>query len=251
MASAIYIQATETDPRVAARAAWVERGQWLRAELEAKVWLATGLRLSAQRREQAREQLVNFATSQVKRYLWATDRTLYSVAEGAAETRLVVRGLRAHHQLLAEGIDRMERSDDTEAFAAAAHTLLGLLRASLHLEREVLLPAVAELPGVDLAGLLADWDTLLAGGVLEVPEVMDVREIPRGQRHPRIFAAFARLQPGGSFVLVNNHDPKHLRREFAATYPGHYRWDYLDSGPEQWRIRINRTSTTGQDRDDG
>ncbi|WP_396795916.1 DUF2249 domain-containing protein [Microbispora sp. H13382] len=40
---------------------------------------------------------------------------------------------------------------------------------------------------------------------------MDVREIPHGQRHPRIFARYAHLAPGEAFILVNNHDPKPLR----------------------------------------
>jgi uncharacterized protein (DUF2249 family) len=26
--------------------------------------------------------------------------------------------------------------------------------------------------------------------------------------------------------LVNNRDPKRLRREFEVTYPGQYGWDY-------------------------
>jgi uncharacterized protein (DUF2249 family) len=38
--------------------------------------------------------------------------------------------------------------------------------------------------------------------------------------------------------LVNNHDPKPLRREFQATYPDRFGWDYLEAGPEQWRVRI-------------
>ena len=83
-------------------------------------------------------------------------------------------------------------------------------------------------------------EVLLAGGVLDVPATVDVREIPHGRRHPRIFGTYARLAPGESFVLVNNHDPKPLRREFQATYPGQFGWDYLETGPDQWRVRIQR-----------
>jgi len=66
------------------------------------------------------------------------------------------------------------------------------------------------------------------------------REIPQGRRHPRIFGIYARLTPGESFVLVNNHDPKPLRREFQAAYPDRFGWDYLEAGPERWRVRIGR-----------
>jgi uncharacterized protein (DUF2249 family) len=93
---------------------------------------------------------------------------------------------------------------------------------------------------VDLSVLVEDVDTLLAGGALSTPGVVDVREIPHGRRHPRIFGVYGRLAPGESFVLVNNHDPKPLRREFQATYPDRFGWDYLEAGPERWRVRIGR-----------
>ena len=104
----------------------------------------------------------------------------------------------------------------------------------------MLIPALAVMPGIDLPALLDDVDILLAGGVLNPPELLDVREIPRGRRHPRIFGSYARLAPGESFVLVNNHDPKPLRREFQATYPDQFDWEYLEAGPDRWRVRIGR-----------
>ena len=55
-----------------------------------------------------------------------------------------------------------------------------------------------------------------------------------------LLGTYARLAPGESFVLVNNHDPKPLRREFQATYPDQFGWDYLESGPDQWQVRIER-----------
>lgn len=71
---------------------------------------------------------------------------------------------------------------------------------------------------------------------------LDVRLLPKSQRHPLIFARFDALAPGESFVLVNNHDPIHLRHEFARTRPGAYDWRYLDSSRSErlWRIRIIR-----------
>ncbi|WP_244223436.1 DUF2249 domain-containing protein [Amycolatopsis circi] len=83
---------------------------------------------------------------------------------------------------------------------------------------------------------------LLDGGELDGAEVLDVREIPHGTRHPRIFGRYARLAPGESFVLVNNHDPKPLRREFTATHGEDFTWEYVESGPEKWRVRIGRAA---------
>jgi uncharacterized protein (DUF2249 family)/quercetin dioxygenase-like cupin family protein len=59
---------------------------------------------------------------------------------------------------------------------------------------------------------------------------LDVREVPKPQRHPLIFARFDALAVGESFVLVNSHDPKHLRQEFDRDHPGTYDWQYLNSG---------------------
>jgi Uncharacterized conserved protein (DUF2249) len=48
----------------------------------------------------------------------------------------------------------------------------------------------------------------------------DVRRLRKPDKHPTIFAAYAALTVGESFVLVNNHDPEHLRAEFDADHPG-------------------------------
>jgi uncharacterized protein (DUF2249 family) len=236
----IYIQETETDPTALARRVLNERSKGLREELEAKVVLAADLRLAPMHREHARERLVEFCTHRLVRHLLATDRTIYAAAAGAAETRLLVRGLRTQHDLLAVRIHELRHHPEPDWFAAGAHMLVGMLRACMEVEREVLLPALIRLPGLDLPGLVADMGVLLAGGVLEVPTVVDVREIPHGRRHPRIFATFARLAPGESFVLVNNHDPKRLRREFEASYPEQFSWEYEQSGPAMWRVRVGR-----------
>jgi uncharacterized protein (DUF2249 family) len=71
---------------------------------------------------------------------------------------------------------------------------------------------------------------------------LDVRRVPKSQRHPMIFARFDALAAGESFVLVNSHDPIHLREEFARDRPGAYDWRYLESNQADrlWRIRIIR-----------
>lgn len=68
---------------------------------------------------------------------------------------------------------------------------------------------------------------------------LDVREIRKPQKHPTIFARYGELAVGESFVLVNNHDPKHLHDEFEVDFAGGYGWEYLERGPV-WRIRISK-----------
>jgi uncharacterized protein (DUF2249 family)/quercetin dioxygenase-like cupin family protein len=73
---------------------------------------------------------------------------------------------------------------------------------------------------------------------------LDVRQLRKPEKHPTIFATYAALAVGESFVLVNNHDPRHLRAEFDADHPGSYAWEYLEKGPEVWRIRISKLTST-------
>ena len=77
------------------------------------------------------------------------------------------------------------------------------------------------------------------GDAGEEPD-LDVRQVTHAQRHGLIFTAYRALQPGRGFVLVNDHDPRPLRYQFEAQYPGEFTWDYLESGPRVWRVRIGR-----------
>jgi len=71
-------------------------------------------------------------------------------------------------------------------------------------------------------------------------QVLDVRSVPPAGRHTRIFETFEALDAGAGFELVNDHDPKPLYYQFAAERSGTFTWDYLENGPELWRIRIGR-----------
>jgi uncharacterized protein (DUF2249 family) len=70
--------------------------------------------------------------------------------------------------------------------------------------------------------------------------VVDVREIAPRDRHPLIFTTFDRLQPGQALILVNDHDPKPLHYQFRFERQDQFEWEYLDAGPEVWRVRIGK-----------
>ena len=69
---------------------------------------------------------------------------------------------------------------------------------------------------------------------------IDVRTIAPPDRHPRIFSTFRELPAGQAMELVNDHDPKPLYHQFQANIPGRFAWDYLQSGPDLWRVRITK-----------
>lgn len=74
----------------------------------------------------------------------------------------------------------------------------------------------------------------------ELSEELDLREVPRPQRHPMIFAKFDALVPGASLRLLNDHDPIPLNRQFETIRPGQALWEYIERGPSLFRIRIRK-----------
>ena len=186
-------------------------------------------------------EMVDFCLHELRRYLAVADRDLYAPAAGDAETRLLVGALQIGAAALNAQIDDLAAAFD----AARISVLIAALDLQLQIEESVLMPALAGLPSVDPSWLAADLRAYLAGEQVEEPRVIDVRTIARGGRHPRVFAGYASLAPGEAFILVNSHDPKPLRREFEAIHAGAFSRDYLQTGPEEWRVRIGRVAVDG------
>jgi uncharacterized protein (DUF2249 family) len=78
------------------------------------------------------------------------------------------------------------------------------------------------------------------------PKTVDVRDLPPAQRHPLIFSTFQALAPGEAFELINDHDPKPLYYQFKFEHEGQFTWDYLEQGPQAWRVRIGRVAAAAQ-----
>ena len=70
---------------------------------------------------------------------------------------------------------------------------------------------------------------------------IDVRTVAPRERHPLIFSTFSALSPGQAMELLNDHDPRPLYYQFNAQMPGQFAWDYLEHGPDLWRVAITRT----------
>ena len=83
---------------------------------------------------------------------------------------------------------------------------------------------------------------LLAARVntVSTDHLIDVRPMSPRERHPKIFGTWAELVPGESILLVNDHDPVPLYYQFAAEHTGTFRWEYLEQGPDVFRVRITK-----------
>ena len=69
---------------------------------------------------------------------------------------------------------------------------------------------------------------------------MDVRSIPCSVKHGLIIDAWLELAVGDHFILVNGHDPVPLYYQFAAEWPGTFRWEHLRRDPEDFHVKITK-----------
>ena len=69
---------------------------------------------------------------------------------------------------------------------------------------------------------------------------LNVTTIVPKERHPLIFGTFDGLAAGEAFVLINDHDPKPLYYQFLHEREGLFTWEYLQQGPDLWKVKIAR-----------
>lgn len=73
----------------------------------------------------------------------------------------------------------------------------------------------------------------------DTPE-LDARAIPHAIRHAAIFGALGAIKPGGAMILVAPHDPLPLLAQIEQREGDAIRVDYLQRGPDAWRLRLAR-----------
>lgn len=69
---------------------------------------------------------------------------------------------------------------------------------------------------------------------------VDARIYPPREKHAIIFDTFNKLMSGEEMELVNDHDPRPLHYQFLAEYTEQFEWEYLEQGPEIWRVAIKK-----------
>ena len=75
---------------------------------------------------------------------------------------------------------------------------------------------------------------------------LDARAIPHQVRHGAVFGALDALRPGKGLVLVAPHDPLPLLAQLERRSPEAFAVEYLERGPEAWRLLLVRRTTAAQ-----
>lgn len=66
----------------------------------------------------------------------------------------------------------------------------------------------------------------------------DLRPYPPTVRHEMFYKAFKDIKVGEAFEFINDHDPKPLYYQMEAESPEPFRWEYLEDGPDRWKVRV-------------
>jgi uncharacterized protein (DUF2249 family) len=45
--------------------------------------------------------------------------------------------------------------------------------------------------------------------------------------------------------VTSDHDPHPLHHQIETRYPEEFGWEYLEEGPEVWKVRISRAGKSG------
>jgi uncharacterized protein (DUF2249 family) len=210
--------------------------------------------------EQVRGEMSQWCADELVPHARAEEDTLYPVAGGTTEGRLLVEGMLGEHAAIVGLVDELAGATDVVRAAAAARALLAVFETHLAKENEQILPLLLGLHGTSVAELLEGMHALLgerpadpqpaAGcgghacscGATDPaghPE-LDARSIPHAIRHATIFGALEAVHSGAGLVLVAPHDPLPLLDQVEDRWPGIFAVEYLERGPEVWRLAFTR-----------
>jgi uncharacterized protein (DUF2249 family) len=78
--------------------------------------------------------------------------------------------------------------------------------------------------------------------IVNKDKVLDVRPIPCSIKHGLIINTWFNLPVGDHFVLLNDHDPVPLRYQFEAEFGSACKWEYLEQGPTDFRVKITKVT---------
>lgn len=69
---------------------------------------------------------------------------------------------------------------------------------------------------------------------------VDARTYAPRDKHPTIMTTFHNLKSGDMMELINDHDPRPLLYQFIAEMPDQFVWEYIEQGPDVWRVAIQK-----------
>ncbi len=73
----------------------------------------------------------------------------------------------------------------------------------------------------------------------ETPE-LEVTSLPKIIRHGAVIGGLTSMKSGQRLILVAPHDPRPLLTQLSRVAPDAFGIEYLQEGPQDWRIEVTR-----------
>lgn len=209
----------------------------------------------------AQTDLVAWCEHELVPHVRAEEEALYPAARAMDQGRLVVDSLLGEHEVVTSLVREITDASDMVRAAASAKALQVLFDSHQAKENELVLPLLVTAADVAVADLLADMQELLnepahasdaaqtscgghscSCGEVDGPDYpeLDARSVPHAIRHATIFGALDSVQAGSGMILVAPHDPIPLLAQLEQRSPGTFQVDYLERGPQAWRLSFVR-----------
>lgn len=205
-------------------------------------------------------QLALWCSEVLMPHATAEEATLYAAARQRIEAKLLVEGMLREHAVILDLVHEIGSATTPLAAATAARALQVIFDNHLEKENTLVLPLLVGAPDVSLVELLGGLHQLVGGspagqthtgeqgghacGCGEVDDtdhpVLDARTVPHAIRHATVLGALDSIRPGAGMILVAPHDPKPLLAQVERRYPGVFGVEYLERGPEDWRLAFVR-----------
>lgn len=215
--------------------------------------------------DDVRRTLVAWCEDELVPHALAEEKAMYPAAKATLEGRLLVEGMLGEHKDITGLVAEVKHHDDIVRAAASAYALKAAFDSHLAKENDLVLPLLVQTPGVSVAELLGGMHELLGEHAHDkghsgeaAPEgghtcgchesdgpgfpELDARAVPHAIRHATIFGALDSVPTGGGLVLVAPHDPLPLLAQVDERYDGAFDVDYVERGPEAWRVVFTRPS---------
>jgi uncharacterized protein (DUF2249 family)/hemerythrin-like domain-containing protein len=237
----------------------------LAVQTDALVSAVAGSDLTAAQR--ARTTLIDWCRQELLPHATAEEQAMYPAARATVEGRLLVDAMLREHGLITDLVRQVENAEDLVRAAAAATALRTLFESHLEKENELVLPLLVATPRVSVAELLGGMHELLGESADQSGEAassgcgghtcscgeqdadtypeLDARAIPHAIRHATIFGALETVPVGSGLVLLAPHDPIPLLGQIGDRWPGEFDVEYLETGPDTWRLQLTRGAPRG------
>ena len=204
--------------------------------------------------------LLEWCESELMPHALAEEATMYPKAHEDPIARLLVDAMIAEHRVISALVEGIRLASTPVLAAAKAKALGAIFESHLAKENEQILPLLAASNDVSLAQMLEGMHEILGetsegakgaegcGGECtcghqdsdETYPELDARAVPHAIRHATIFGALDSVNIGAGMVLVAPHDPLPLLNQIEGRTPGRFSIDYLERGPEVWRLQFVR-----------